>query len=336
MSGYRPQGLLAIGVAVGLSACSDPTLNTDLRPDGDPEVLTVMVLTDQASDSGSFALELPAFCKENDPKVPTYLGLPDFTVLQVCPEPGTDDPPIAGVANADPLLWHTRVVFDELLNPDIETLTDSTTGGDCTDESDTCNGHIAAAHPFEIDCGAGAIAYDGYYSPNGNSVSYPPGPGLVVVPDGFVAATGSTCEVRLVDGVVEDKDGNTVPSGQLGPWEFSISAMTIAATDPEPTAEGDTPPAVAPDFEPSIVFNAPLDMTTVDAADITLATAGGTPVPFTFAVEGNVLTITPDAEFTVDESYVLTVAGAASFADPLGGSFTVGDDVVLLFDVEAS
>jgi len=338
MSGYRPKGLLAIGVGLALAAsgCGEPDLNTNLRPEGAPEVLTVMVFSDQLSDFGGLQVELATYCKSGDEKVPTYLGLPDQSVLQVCPEPGTDDPPITMVANADPSSWHVRVVFDELLDPDIEQLTDVATGGDCTDTSDVCEGHIAAAHPFTLDCGAGAVDYDGYYSPNGNNVSYPPGPGLVVAPNGFLVATGSTCNVSLVADTVTDKDGTTVPADQLGPWSFQISLLAILATDPEPVTAPDPNPEEPVDFTPTITFNAPIDLASIDATDITLTTSAGAPVAFTVTADGTSIVIDPDADLTVGETYTLTISGAAEFADIAGGANVVGEDIVLTFVVVAA
>ena len=96
-------GMLALG------ACSDPELNTDLRTEGPPEVLAVLVATD-----ASFMLyETATYCKPGDEFRPTLVGLPDFTTLQVCPEDGDPDP----VVDAYPDGWYIRIMFDELLDP---------------------------------------------------------------------------------------------------------------------------------------------------------------------------------------------------------------------------
>jgi hypothetical protein len=333
MSGYRPQGLLAIGVAVGLSACSDPTLNTDLRPEGPPEVTTAMVMTDIISSTpgGDVPIEHAVACADGDEERPTWIGLPNQDIIKVCPDDETPDSnPTLEVTNADPLIWQVRVVFDELLDgDDIETLTDAM-GGSC-DEGELCVGHIAAADPFSIDCGGTAtnVAYDGYYSPNGNNVSWPPGPSIVGQPLDFVA-TGSHCVATLNTANVHDKDGNEADNA-LGNFEFDIAALAILATDPDPADAGAEEP---PDFTPSITFNAPVDATSVDAADITLTGPGGA-VAFTVEADGTSFVIVPDADLAVGD-YTLTIAGAAEFADIAGGASTVGDDIVITFTVVAA
>src|ERR1043165_6551407 len=66
----HPSRLLAqgtitlLGFAIG--ACDAPVANTDLRPDGDPEVLTVLMFNN-ACDG---VLEGATFCKTNDNKRP--------------------------------------------------------------------------------------------------------------------------------------------------------------------------------------------------------------------------------------------------------------------------
>jgi len=60
----RTQGHLAATACVLIfGACSDPEENTDLRPSGAPEVLTVLVSNDAAGDG---ILEGATFCKLND------------------------------------------------------------------------------------------------------------------------------------------------------------------------------------------------------------------------------------------------------------------------------
>jgi hypothetical protein len=330
MSGYRPEGLLAIGVALAVSACTDPTLNTDLRPEGPPEVTTAMVMTDDA-DTYGIPIELAVACKTGDEETPTYIGLPSQAVLKLCPEAeAADDDPVVEVHNADPLAWQVRVVFDELLNPDIETLTDEM-GGSC-DEFEQCTGHIAAANPFSIACtGATNVAdvdYDGYYSPNGNNVSWPPGPSLVAAPTGFLVPTGSHCVATLNDAAVEDKDGNAADNS-LGNFEFDISALAIAATDPEEDGL-----EFAVDFTPSITFNAPVSAASFAAGEITLVDANNVAVPFAVTADGQSLVITPtDPNGFAVGAYTLTILGTAEFTDTLGGPLTVGDDIVIAFTI---
>src|SRR5690348_14644771 len=89
-SRLKTQGALAIAALLGtglLSACDDPVANTDLRPEGDPEVLSVLVM----NDADSFFLETATFCKVDDPKRPGLVaaGL-SFIPLQICDELGPD------------------------------------------------------------------------------------------------------------------------------------------------------------------------------------------------------------------------------------------------------
>src|SRR5512139_383387 len=114
----RTHGVVATTLSVlVMGACADPTQNTDLRPEGPPDVLAVLVMTDAASQ----LQEKATFCKPNDPKRPGQVGLPDATIQQICPADGTaaDE-----VASAYPDGWYVRVMFDELLDPSIETLTE--------------------------------------------------------------------------------------------------------------------------------------------------------------------------------------------------------------------
>lgn len=334
MSSYRAQGFLAIGLgAIAFAACVDrPELDTDLRPEGDPELLAVLVQTDVPYDGplGPIAGEVATWCKDNDLKVPSYIGLPNLSVAQICPDPEDNEDPfeVTTVTNADPMLWQVRFVFDELLDPDVETLADGVTGGACTDASEFCVGHIDTTQPVNLQCGGADVPYDGYYAPNGNNVSWPPGPSLVVQPATFVA-TSSECTISLKDGAVTDKDGNPVPADGLIDVDFQIAPLALLGTDPEDGA------TVAADTTPAVFFNAPIDLTTIAADEITLETAAGAPVAFTLATDatGTVVVAVPDAELAAGD-YVLTVAGTAVVADIAGGELTVGEDVVVTFTVE--
>lgn len=331
MSGaIRP---FAVGFgALALAACGDPDLSTNLRPEGPPEVLAVMVQVDELSPFEGLQNELATYCKPDDNKVPTVIGQPDFSVVQVCPEPGTDDPAVEMVTNADPLNWYARIVFDELLDPDFEELTDSATGGECTDASETCDGHIAGSAPVELLCNGQTVSYDGYYSPNGNALSWPPGPSLVVIPDDFIA-TGTECTVALND-VITDKDGTAIPSDQRGPYEFAVQTLQVLYTDPEET---DPVSEVPPDYEFTIGFNALIDVTSFAAGDITLHDdTADADVAFTVeadAMDPTVLIVVPDALLTDGSDYTLTIPVGATFADVEGGTLTVDTAIAVPFTV---
>src|SRR5688572_22632653 len=65
------QSALAIAAALTMSACEDPVAQTDLRPEGSPEVLAVLVFNDL--DNG--IIERATFCKPNDPKRPGNVAI---------------------------------------------------------------------------------------------------------------------------------------------------------------------------------------------------------------------------------------------------------------------
>lgn len=238
----RARGVVTIGVALAVG-CSDPELNTSLRPDGDPEVLAVLVMTDAAFQLS----EQATFCKKGDEFRPGLVGLPDFTTQQVCPDTLSEE--VEPVDNAYPDGWYVRIMFDELLDPRIEELTEIL-DADTGEGTGTFEGSIRGANPVTLQCRSVAndefvdVDYDGYYSPSGNRVTWPVGPSLVIKPDDpTLVATGKECQVTINDTVV-DKDGRSVPTEQRGPYSFQIAPVTIIATDPtdsDPNDEQEEP-----------------------------------------------------------------------------------------------
>ena len=80
MSCNRAQGFLAAGLGVftlgSLVACGEPDLKTALRPEGDPELLSVMILDEDFT-------EVATFCKSGDDKVPVIIpGGPLYSRMQ--------------------------------------------------------------------------------------------------------------------------------------------------------------------------------------------------------------------------------------------------------------
>ncbi len=238
----RSQGFALVAAAAGvfaIGACTDPEQNTNLRPEGDPEVLAVLVMNDAANQ----LVESATYCAPNDKKRPGIVGLPDFTAPEVCPADLSKG--ASAVDNAYPDGWYIRIMFDELLDPSIEELTeikDPTT----MEGTDTFTGSIANTHPVKLECesvGGGfvEVAYDGYYSPAGNAVTWPLGPSLVIKPNEPKAvATGKSCRVTINDNVT-DKTGNKVPSTQRGAYNFKIAPIQIVSIDPP-----DDPDSLAP------------------------------------------------------------------------------------------
>lgn len=281
-SRLKTQGALAIAALLGtglLSACDDPVANTDLRPEGDPEVLSVLVM----DDAELFFLETATFCKVDDPKRPGLVaaGL-SFIPLQICDEVGPDGEagtaddlsmPAEPVTEAVPTAWYARIMFDELLDPDVEDLIEITEDDDAdpaTPEVGTGQffGTLANTQPVVLTCGGNTIAYDGYYSPSGNAVTWPLGPSLFIQPvDYGTVATGSTCTLELKTTVV-DKEGNPVPGDQLGKdglYSWQVAALAFAGTSPAPADPGEEE-VIAVDAPVVVSFNAFIDPATLDPA----------------------------------------------------------------------
>ncbi len=329
MSSYRAQGFLAAGfglLGVGVIGCSTPSVSTDLRPEGPPEVLAVLILNENFDEAATY-------CKPDDEKVPVIVtggcgpgfGFDCCTdCVGICPEVDEDVPSVEdAVSNAEALAWQVRVVFDELLDPNVEVLYDSDTGGPCTDDSITCDGSIATTNPVTLTCGGVDVAYDGFYDPTGNAVTLPPGPSLVIFPLDFVA-TSSDCSVS-VNGTVHDKDNNPVAPDS---YDWSITALQIIGTTPEDTE------VVATDTIVDVSFNSLLDAASIDAGEVVLQDSGGTDVAVTIQVDGTELLVVPDAPLTNDETYTLTIPAGSDFADIGGGGMTTADDLVVTFTIE--
>jgi len=211
------------------AGCADPDQVTDLRPEGPPEVLAVLV----ANDAVGHLAETATYCAPNDDKRPTLVGLPDATQKQICPDDGSAVPM---VEDAYPDGWYVRVMFDELLNPDIETLTPVLDDDDMP--TGTSVGSIAGTHPVDLQCKSSVdgqfhnVDYDGYYSPAGNNVTWPLGPSIVIKPnDPKSIATNTECKLTLGTSIV-DKSGETVPTAQLGPYNFKVAPIKVIALDP--------------------------------------------------------------------------------------------------------
>ncbi|MBA3396702.1 MAG: Ig-like domain-containing protein [Deltaproteobacteria bacterium] len=295
----KTQGAVALAVgALAIAACDDPTARTDLRPEGDPEVLAVLVL----SDSLHGLLETATFCAPNDPIRPTLVGLPDFTTTTVCDE----DPSVpATMAEAAPGSWYVRIMFDELLDPSIEDLIPILDENDM--ETGTFTGTLERTQPVTLRCKGvddmfHDVAYDGYYSPSGNNVTWPVGPSIVIRPlDPTIVPVASDCEVAIKADTVKDKSGNFVPPGQVGPYKFRTQPVTVIDTFP---ADGGT---VAADFmflnDFEYIFNTVIDPDTFTLPeDVTLTPAeAGTAGTYGFDNLGFVFgNWTPGTEFTVE------------------------------------
>jgi len=252
----RTQGYLAATACVlSLGACSDPEERSDLRPSGAPEVLTVLI-----SNDASGVNELATFCKTGDNKRPGLVpaAITAGAEAQVCPDDLTMG--ATEVEDAVPLAWYARVQFDELLNPDIEDLIPIA-------DSDLFQGSLAKSQPVVLSCGGVNVAYDGYYNPSGNNITFPLGPSLFIAPTADAITTiptGSDCTLMLKAEVIKDKDGQPVPATQAGPYTFKIAPMDLLAADPAPPKDATKPATVAPEDPVVLTFNAQVDVTSLD------------------------------------------------------------------------
>ena len=258
----RTRGVVAATLGVmALGACADPDQNTNLRPEGPPDVLAVLVMADAATH----LYESATYCKPNDEKRPGLVGLPDFTTQQVCPatlSEGADE-----VTNAYPDGWYVRIMFDELLDPNIEDLVeilDEETG----EGTDTFTGTIANTRPVVLQCESSAtgqltnVAYDGYYSPSGNRITWPLGPSLVIKPnDPTLIATNTKCQITINENVT-DKSGTVVPADQRGPYKFSVAPIEIVLIDPADDPDFESPVTAKQIYfdNPYIQFNTKVDL----------------------------------------------------------------------------
>lgn len=280
---------LGVGAVCLLAAtsCSEPEFNTELNSEGPPEVLTVTVLSEGVGD------ESATFCTDNEAaKVSAAF----------CPSEGA-------VGDAVPMGWYARIIFDELLDTAVENL---------IEVDGAMVGSLATTQPVTLTCGGNAVAYDGFYDPAGNAVTFPPGPALVIEPTEFVA-TGTACTVQVKTQVI-DKQGVAVADN--GPFNFSIAGLAYAGSDPEDMAEG-----VDPTADVLVIFNAPIDMATL-GTKIQITDANAAAVPATLALDPadpSLVVVTPTAALAENAVYTVTITSEA--ADPIAD--TGGGTVVL-------
>jgi len=279
---YRSTVAAAVFAGALLVGCTAPDQPTDLRKDGPPNITTVTVMSDLRNSSdphrpslGGRLYESATFCRLNDEKRPSLVGLPDFSTLQICPEDLSKPADAPGAAEGSPALWFARVVFDKLLDPTIEDLIAQVDAAgkpvlDSTGHPITL-GSLKTTQPVTLKCNGVDVPYDGYYVPNGNSISYPLGPALFIQPGNAVGVpTGATCEVGLKD-MIHNKDGESVPSDQRS-YQFKIAPMELRFSNPDPTDDDPGKIALDPDSPVSFFWTAAFT-TMPAAADIKIFSA---------------------------------------------------------------
>lgn len=246
MLDYRST-IVAAGAFMGalLVGCGDPDLLTNLRTSGPPNVTTVTVMSDletsidpdsQKTGGLDRLLEDATYCRLNDNKRPGLVGLPDIRTIQVCPDDLTMKAMDDGVAPAAPPVWFVRVVFDKLLDPNIEDLEPVIDGNGMP--TGTSFGTLKNTQPVTLQCNGVDIAYDGYYVPNGNFQSWPLGPALFIQPlVATDAPTGASCTISLKDNI-HNKQGQSVPTDQRN-YTFKLAPMSFRFSDPAPDDKND-------------------------------------------------------------------------------------------------
>jgi hypothetical protein len=299
----RAQGFLAAAsVTAVFSGCDDPVQGTDLRPEGPPEVLAVLVMSDQLLNLHETAV----FCKQGDEKRPGLVGLPDFTADQICPEdlsqgvdpatapgalyptPLNDDPNFLGADPNGLPGWHVRIMFDELLDPTVEDLREIVDGNCEPLDVPLFKGSLKDTQPVTLECenttgNFEQLEYNGYYVPNGNRVTWPLGPSLFInpghydadgrftpdslnTPSGDVIPPGAECRVTIRDTVV-DKSGNAVPTEQRQ-YSFFVEKLKMYSATPD----GEESNANVAWF--TLQFSAPVDYASLDATDFLMTEDG--------------------------------------------------------------
>jgi len=219
--GCARSGMFVVGPMLGgiaasaAGACNESAIDQpELRADGPPDVLAVMVARDRFLPSATF-LEEATYCRPNDSKRPgkVMLPLPDTLETDVCPADIS-----AGVATFDrgfPAFWYARIVFDELL--DLE----SEAPGDELHAVETRN-------PVLLSCDGLPIAYSTFYTGEGNRDSWPVGPSLKLRPKNpATVPANALCEMTLEDGAIVDKTGVPPDAAQAGPYRFQIAPIGL-------------------------------------------------------------------------------------------------------------
>ncbi|MCG8425194.1 MAG: hypothetical protein MJE77_45520 [Proteobacteria bacterium] len=271
-------GLIFAVSGLALSGCEDEEIGSNLNTEGNPRVVMVSVITESEvanGGSGKFLPEAATFCStsDDDKLNPTYC---DGAASKVTDAVAVGVVPLPNGAND----WYVRIVFNELLDADrVETLipcNDRNHNGECDsgEEQDNTYGSLAATQPANLKCAGAEIQYDGWYDPQGNHLTDPPGPALIVQALEYVS-TLSDCELTLKSDVVRDKDQNQIDSSPV--FEFSLTPFgirTASAPADKPVKEHCVDEAF------TVSFTGLLDASTIADKVTLLEQPGDTVVPF--------------------------------------------------------
>jgi len=330
------QGAVVSGL-LALTACTDPTLRTDLRPDGPPDILAVLVMDDVSTG----LLEAATYCKVNDDKRPGLVSGPaklGSTLVQICPSDLSQ--PADMVTDAAPSTWYVRFMFDELLNPSVEDLIPDPSG------DGTFDGSLLATQPATLQCNGVDVPYDGFYNSAGNSQTWTLGPSLRINPtDPDAVPSGATCVAGLKPDKVFDKQGVAVPMDELAPdsgYKFQLADMALTGTAPA-APDKLTDPTKIEEISPTVplivTFNAAINPATFTSTEVSIlqvtacTDAVGVPVVAKIAADAK-------SKFSIDisdtaaigtnvwvagKTYLITFAADAEVADRAGATFAFAD-----------
>lgn len=293
---YRSTVAAATFAGALLVGCAAPDQPTDLRTDGPPNVTAVMVMSDLKTSVDpnppdlDRLIESATHCRLNDEKRPALVGLPTFSTTQVCPDDLSMPSETEGTAEGAPPSWFVRVVFDQLLDPDVEELVDQLDANG--NPTGVKLGSLLNTQPVALKCNGVDVPYDrapprapiSYYVPNGNRISWPLGPALYIQPDVATSVpVGASCEISIKD-IVRNKSGESVPMDQRS-FAFKIAPMELRFSNPDP-ADGapgaiELDPASPVEFYWTAAFTTMPDPTEIhifEGADATVCGTGGTPI----------------------------------------------------------
>src|SRR5262249_38882350 len=82
--------------------------------------------------------------------------------------------------------------------------------------------------------------------------------------------TSSECQLLIKADVVADKDGEKVPSAQLGPYPFKIAPLDFVAATPAKPRDPTKPSTIDPADPLVLSFNAKVDPAKSDAAGVVI------------------------------------------------------------------
>lgn len=309
-------GMLALG------ACDDPTAGTDLRPEGPPDVLAVLVFNDPING----AVESATYCKPNDEKRPAFVGIVAYGLNpEICPSSGAAVPELT---DAYPDGWYVRVMFDELLNADIEDLEEILDADD--EPTGTFTGTLARTQPVTLQCQdvngtLVNVPYDGYYSPAGNNVTWPVGPSLVIRPlDPTTVPVESQCQIQLKSSIV-DKDGVSVTAADQAAFKFKIAPIQVIGVFP---ADEDVVDPLTGGVD--LTFNVEIDGSTFTTDDYTFGPTVANQYVQQYAAAG----LFVGGDVLDASTYEFALTPGAKVSDKCGRESTIGNpaDAAVTFD----